>query len=328
MTAQLIVTRGIREVLEKARHVAPYRTTVLITGETGTGKEVIAQAIHHDERNPRRHKPFVAVNCGAFPEGLLESELFGHEKGAFTGAVAQHRGKFEQAQGGTLFLDEIGSLSLNGQNKLLRALEERVIDRVGGAGPALPVDVRIVAAGLSDLPELLAKGQFRKDLFYRLNVFPLFLPPLRQRRDDIPALAESFVSRFAREMGKPVHGLTSAALQRLLSYAWPGNIRELRSVIERAVVLAAGPLIGVEHLSGLEPCPAEATHEQGDYNRKVGTYEARLVADALRRSNRNKARAARLLGLPENTLRTKIVSLRRDGFLSQEGEPREPLVVG
>jgi transcriptional regulator with GAF, ATPase, and Fis domain len=232
-----IIGKGhlLQELLELIRTVAPSDTTVLITGETGTGKELAARLLHQLSR--RKDKRFVAVNCGALPETLLESELFGHEKGSFTGAVAQKKGKFELAEGGTLFLDEIGDISPAVQVKLLRVLQEREYQRVGGVSD-LKTNVRLIAATNRDLAALMEQNQFRKDLFYRLNVIQLYVPTLRERPEDIPALANHFARRFAEKTGKPINGITAEALQLCLSYKWPGNIRELENVMERAVTLA------------------------------------------------------------------------------------------
>jgi DNA-binding NtrC family response regulator len=226
--------------------VAPSRATVLLTGESGTGKERVAQAIH--EASPRASGPFVKLHCAALAETLLESELFGHEKGAFTGAVARREGRFRLAHGGTLFLDEISEISPGLQVKLLRVLQERSFERVGG-NETLKVDVRIIAATNRDLERLVKEGRFREDLFYRLNVVGLVLPPLRQRREDIPLLAEHFLRRFADEAGKPLTGFTAEAMAALQGHPWVGNVRELENAIERAVVLASGTQVQVEHLS-------------------------------------------------------------------------------
>ena len=226
---------GLRHILERVSMVAGTNTTVLITGETGTGKELVARAIH--EASPRRERLLVKVNCAAISAGLVESELFGHEKGAFTGAVGKHKGRFELAHGGTLFLDEIGELPLETQVKLLRVLQEREFERVGGT-ETIRVDVRVIAATNRDLPQLVVRRQFREDLYYRLNVFPVALPPLRERADDIPALVTAFLRRFARQAGKRIDDVAPDAMWRLLAYNWPGNVRELQNVIERAVIFA------------------------------------------------------------------------------------------
>jgi formate hydrogenlyase transcriptional activator len=233
---------ALREVLDQVQTVAPTGATVLIEGETGTGKELIARAIHMESE--RRHRPFVKVNCAAIPAELLESELFGHERGAFTGAVAQRIGRFEAAHTGTLFLDEIGELPLHLQAKLLRAVQEQEIERVGG-NRTIRVDVRIVAATNRDLNEMVEQKQFRADLYYRLAVFPVNIPPLRERREDIPLLARYFVQKYAARMDRNIESIPTYALEALTNYDWPGNIRELQNVIERSVVLSNGPELRV-----------------------------------------------------------------------------------
>lgn len=235
-------SEAVRQVLEAIRQMAPVSSTVLIEGESGTGKELVARAIH--KLSPRRSKPFIAVNVGALPETLLESELFGHEKGAFTGAAERRIGRFELADGGTLFLDEIGEIPPNVQVKLLRVLEEREVTRVGGT-QVIPVDVRVVAATNRPLRESVAEGGFRSDLFYRLNVLRIYLPPLRERREDIPLLVRRFVQEFSQQHGREFHGISAEAMQALVNYSWPGNVRELRNLIESMVVLATGREIGI-----------------------------------------------------------------------------------
>jgi formate hydrogenlyase transcriptional activator len=229
---------ALRGLLEEVRMVAPTGATVLIGGETGTGKELIARAIHM--QSARRDRPFVKVNCASIPSELLESELFGHERGSFTGAIAQRIGRFESANGGTLFLDEIGELPLHLQTKLLRALQEQEFERVGGTR-TIQVDVRIVAATNRDLKAMVEESKFRADLYYRLAVFPLHVPALRERREDIPALTRYFVQKYARRMDRDIESIPKEALEALTDYDWPGNIRELQNVIERSVVLTRGP---------------------------------------------------------------------------------------
>ena len=241
------------EVLAQVGLVAPTDASVLITGETGTGKELIARAVH--SASPRKDKPLIKVNCAALPAGLVESELFGHEKGAFSGAIARRQGRFELADGGTIFLDEIGELSAEAQVKLLRVLQEREFDRVGGAAP-IRVDVRVIAATNRDLLQEVREKRFREDLYYRLNVFPVRLPPLRERRDDIPLLVHFLVAKFAPRVGKRLYGLSRGTMQRLQEYPWPGNVRELENVLERAVILATGPTLEVA--PDLLPAPAKA----------------------------------------------------------------------
>jgi formate hydrogenlyase transcriptional activator len=246
------VSAALRGVLKKVETVAPTGSTVLICGETGTGKELVARAVH--DLSPRRDRPFVKLNCAAIPTGLLESELFGHERGAFTGAVGQRAGRFELAHGGTLFLDEVGDIPLDLQPKLLRVLQEQEFERLGGT-KTIKVDVRLVAATHRDLGRMVADGRFREDLFYRLNVFPVVLPPLRERRDGIPSLVRHFTQKFARRMGRRIETIPSAAMDALVAYPWPGNVRELQNVIERAVILSPGPALRIP-LSDLQPADA------------------------------------------------------------------------
>ncbi|MBV8265782.1 MAG: sigma 54-interacting transcriptional regulator, partial [Planctomycetaceae bacterium] len=240
--------------LKEVETVAPTGSTVLIRGETGTGKELIARALH--ELSPRRGRTFVKLNCAAIPTGLLESELFGHERGAFTGAISQKVGRFELAHRGTLFLDEVGDIPPELQPKLLRVLQEQEFERLGGT-KTIQVEVRLVAATHRDLARMVADGRFREDLYYRLNVFPLVLPPLRERRDDIPRLVRHFTQRFARRMGRRIEAIPSAVMEALVRYPWPGNIRELQNVLERAVILSPGPSLQVP-LGDLQPAPAQA----------------------------------------------------------------------
>src|SRR5580693_8620620 len=236
-------SQKFRALLDEINMVAPVDSAVLVQGETGTGKEVIAQAIH--EAGPRRQNRFVALNCAAIPSALLESELFGHERGAFTGAVAQTTGRFQSADRGTLFLDEIGDLPLELQPKLLRALQEQQFERLGG-GRTFQVDVRIIAATNQDLWQMVQERKFRADLYYRLNVFPITLPPLREREDDIPLLIEHFVQKFAKKQGKLIDRIPDEVTKILIRYGWPGNIRELQNVIERAVIVTTGPVLDLQ----------------------------------------------------------------------------------
>ena len=233
---------SLRAVLKQVETVAPTDSTVLITGETGTGKELIARAIHN--LSPRRERTFVKVNCAAIPTGLLESELFGHERGAFTGAIAQRIGRFELAHGGTIFLDEVGDIPLELQPKLLRVLQEQEFERLGST-QTIRVDVRLVAATNRDLAEMVAARTFRSDLYYRLRVFPLLMPPLRERQEDIPALVRYFVEKHARRMNRMVETIPAETLDLLVRYPWPGNIRELENLIERAVIVSPGPVLRV-----------------------------------------------------------------------------------
>jgi formate hydrogenlyase transcriptional activator len=236
------VSAALREALKKVKTVAPTDSTVLICGETGTGKERVARALH--DLSPRRERTFVKLNCAAIPTGLLESELFGHEKGAFTGAICQKIGRFELAHKGTLFLDEVGDIPPELQPKLLRVLQEQEFERLGGT-KTIKVDVRLVAATNRDLARLVAEGRFRNDLYYRLNVFPIALPPLRERPDGIPSLVRHFAQQFARRMGKRIETIPAATMDALVRYPWPGNVRELQNVIERAVILSPGPKLQV-----------------------------------------------------------------------------------
>ncbi len=298
---------GLKAVLSRVSKVASTNSTVLVTGETGTGKELIARAIH--KRSSRASGPFVAVNCAAIPSELIASELFGHEKGAFTGATQRRMGRFELADGGTLFLDEIGDLPLDIQVALLRVLQEREFERVGGTQP-IRVDVRVIAATNRDLPEAIEVGRFREDLFYRLNVFPIHVPPLRERGTDIPLLAQYFIARFARKMGKSIRCMKSGALQHLLAYPWPGNIRELQNVIERSVIVCDTEEFSVDE-SWLSTKiairgPTKLAHG-------LAAQEKALIEDALRATSGRvygPQGAAERLGVPRSTLESKIRSLK------------------
>jgi DNA-binding NtrC family response regulator len=287
--------------------IASTPTTVLITGESGTGKELVAKAIHN--QSDRRGQPFVAVNVAAIPETLIESELFGHEKGAFTGAHARKLGKFELAHGGTLFLDEIGSLRLDLQAKLLRALQQREIERVGGVRP-VPVDARVVAATNLNLRQAVRDRSFREDLFYRLNVVPIHLPSLRERRQDIPVLIEHFVRKIARECGRDVRGVSAGALEVLNRYDWPGNVRELENVIHRAVVLASGPVVQLQDVPldvAMPETGSRLTEDTGLPLRDAcDQFERQYVLRVLERVSWNVSRAARLLGVHRNTVLAKL----------------------
>jgi two-component system, NtrC family, response regulator PilR len=299
--------------------IAPTSSTVLISGESGTGKELVARAIHFN--SPRKDRPFVAVNCGALSETLLDSELFGHMRGAFTGAESNKKGFIEVAEKGTIFLDEIGEMSPVVQVKLLRVLQERKFRRLGGT-EEIDADIRILAATNRDLSKMVAEGSFREDLFYRINVIPLRLPPLRERLDDIPQLAEHFVAKFAERMGKPITGISKAALARLREYAWPGNIRELENAMERAVALERTPSILPEslpeQLSGpvIEALAVPATDafpDAGfDLERHVQHIEREYIAEALRRAGGVKVKAAELLGMSFRSFRyyTKKYNLK------------------
>ncbi len=302
---------AMRRVLDLIPRIAPTKTTVLITGESGTGKERIAFAIH--AASERRDRPFLVINCGALPEALMESELFGHEKGAFTGAAARHLGLFREADGGTLMLDEVGELPLSLQVKLLRVLQEKRVRPVG-ATQEVPVDVRVLAATNRDVEQDVADGTFRQDLYYRLNVIRITLPPLSQRREDIPTLTEQFVRRFADEMGKEVVGLTPDAMKALQLYDFPGNVRELENVIERAVALAGARTIGLGDLSveisGAVASPGSALlrlPETGcDLDGVLGEVERRLLLEALERTGGVRKEAAKLLGITFRSLRYRL----------------------
>jgi DNA-binding NtrC family response regulator len=307
-----IVGQGpkMQEILSAVMRVAPARSTVLLCGESGTGKDLIARAIHF--HSPRSAQPFVKINCTAIPESLMESELFGYEKGAFTGAAGAKPGKFEQADGGTVFLDEIGDVPPGVQVKLLRVLQEREFERLGG-NKTRSIDVRVIAATNADLRRALEEGDFREDLYYRLNVFPITLPPLRERREDIPGLASRFLAKFARETGSPVESIGGPAMQKLVSYDWPGNVRELENVIERSLVITAGRVLQPEDIR-LDYAPRRGQPQAPAPNGAVflpegvtlEQHEHGLIREALRRSNGNKSQAARLLGLTRNALRYRL----------------------
>jgi DNA-binding NtrC family response regulator len=292
--------------------VARTTTTVLITGESGTGKELIARAIHR--QGPRVDKPFVAVTPSAFSESLVESELFGHEKGAFTGAYQRKLGRFELAHGGTLFLDEISTLKHDAQVKLLRALQEREIERVGGTR-SIKIDVRIVAATNVDLKRLVATGAFREDLYYRFNVVPIAVPPLRDRLEDVPLLVDHFVRRYTHEFNKRFQGLTPEALAVLSAYQWPGNVRELQAVIERSMVLADGPVIGVDDLPlDLTVVPHRGRgrrEEMLPLNVASDAFERQIVMRTLASVDGNQSEAARILGIHRNSLKLKLARWKR-----------------
>jgi formate hydrogenlyase transcriptional activator len=291
-------SKALRGVLDQIRVVAPTDSTVLVEGETGSGKELIAQAIHTHSR--RSDRPFVKLNCAAIPLGLLESELFGHEKGAFTGAVAQKIGRFEAANGGTLFLDEIGDIPLELQAKLLRVLQEQEFERLGSTHTHR-VNVRVVAATNQDLAGLVAEKKFRMDLYYRLNVFPLTVPPLRRRLEDIPMLVAHFVRRYAESMAKQIGMITSDDMEALVRYSWPGNIRELQNIIERAVILTSGDVLKVSALPSNVAIPQEPA--------TLAEAERVHILNALRESNwvvGGAAGAAARLGVKRTTLISKM----------------------
>ncbi len=303
---------AMHSLFELARAAARSPSTVLILGESGTGKELLARAVHAE--SDRAGKSFVPVSCAALTETLLESELFGHERGAFTGAVGMHVGKFESARGGTLFLDEIGDISPKLQLDLLRVLEERKIVRVGGSD-AIPVDVRVIAATNRDLKRAVEEHAFRQDLFYRLNVISFLLPPLRERREDIPLLVDHFLERLSAELKKKVEGVSADAMERLLAHDWPGNVRELRNVLERAVVVATGPYLQPEHLGLL------SESEGGAKPSSLQEMEKRHIDSILRQTAGNVTQAARILDIDRATLYAKI---RKYG-LNRYGE-KEPAI--
>ena len=300
---------ALHAVLARVAKVAPTDSTVLITGETGTGKELVARAIH--KRSPRAARAFVSINCAAIPPSLIASELFGHEKGAFTGALQRRLGRFELADGGTLFLDEIGELPAETQIALLRVLQEREFERVGGSR-AIAVDVRVIAATNRDLEAAIATGTFRSDLFYRLNVFPLEMPPLRARPDDIPLLVEYFIHRYARKAGKKIRGINTKTLELLQAYPWPGNIRELQNVIERSVIVCETETFAVDAswLAGASVPPPLVNQPLPD---QLAGQERAMIEAALaecRGRVSGPAGAAAKLGMPRSTLESKIRSLK------------------
>jgi two-component system response regulator AtoC len=302
---------ALRDVLARVEQVAQTSSTVLLRGETGTGKEMVARAIHIN--SARESRPFVRVNCAALAPGVLESELFGHEKGAFTGAVARRLGRFELADGGTLFLDEVGDLPQDVQVKLLRVLQEREFERVGGA-ETIKIDVRVVSATHRDLEKLIAAGEFREDLYYRLNVFPIVLPPLRQRVSDIAILAEHFIQKYARNAGKNVRGLDAGASSALAAYPWPGNVRELENVIERALILARGTELGTADLeftrrpavpgapAAESAAPRAADGAARPLQERLQEQERAAIVTAIDQAHGNIAHAARALGINRSTL--------------------------
>jgi len=313
----------MQAVLNTVSRVAPLRTTVLLTGESGTGKEVIAKAVHYN--SPRASGPLVAINCAAIPVTLLESELFGHEKGAFTDAHARKAGHFESAHRGTIFLDEIGEMNPGTQAKLLRVLEQGTFTRVGGSQP-VTVDVRVIAATNRDLDKSMQDGSFRPDLYFRLNVVAIHLPPLRERRDDLPLLIRHFLTRKAAEIGVAAKSFDAAASDCLLRYAWPGNVRELENVVERALALAAGPVLTIDDLPAIltngraaapRPSPAAPANAAVPVSltAAVDQLEQQLILDALDRAEHNQTRAAELLGTTRRVLKYKMDKL---GIAAQE----------
>ncbi len=342
---------ALREVLEKVEQVAPTSSTVLLRGETGTGKELVAHAIHINSK--REEKPFVRVNCASLAPGILESELFGHEKGSFTGAMERRRGRFELADGGTLFLDECGDLPMEVQIKLLRTLQERELERVGG-NETIKVDVRVVSATNRNLEKMIEEGEFREDLYYRLNVFPINLPPLRDRPEDLQVLLGHFIMKFARQMGVPVSPPSAEVVAKLREYNWPGNVRELENIVERAMILSRGAPLGAVHLdfgrraqpSSSGPVPSIATQAPSVPAAAVPGEEGKSLAERLLESERkeivaaveksrgNIASAARTLGINRSTL---YYRLRKHGLehllptkvqVGGEEAPAAPVVPG
>jgi DNA-binding NtrC family response regulator len=311
-------SRAMRDLFQLLETVANTASTILVTGETGTGKEVVARAIHHN--SPRRMQRFVALNCSAIPETLLEAELFGHVRGAFTGAVGTRQGRLEQAHKGTLFLDEVGTMSMSLQMKLLRVLQEREFERVGDS-TTIKVDVRVIAATNADLARMVGEGLFRGDLFYRLNVIPVKLPPLRERKEDIPLLVQHFLQKFCSELGRPAMTMSQTATRALMSYSWPGNIRQLENAVERAVALSGGrsqieaiDLPPEIQEASEEPAPLSAVPlpEDGiDFEKFIADIEREMIRRSLERTNGNKGAAARLLNLKRTTLVEKLKRLER-----------------
>ncbi len=300
---------AMQEVFRLIEQVAPSKSTVMIYGKSGTGKELVARAIHYN--SPRRDKRFVPVNCAAIPAELLESELFGHEKGSFTGAIQTKLGKFELANGGTLFLDEVGTMRLDLQAKILRALQEREFTRVGGTR-TIQVDVRVIAATNQDLRHMVSEGAFREDLYYRLNVVPITVPALKERPEDIPLLATHFLKRFAEETGSVVTSISPAAMQILMNYAWPGNVRELENAIERAVTLARHPTILPEDLPPHFTATVSPVERAMALDCSLEDLERQYMQEVLRRTRGHQTRAAAILGIDRRTLYRKI---RRYGLV-------------
>lgn len=303
----------MQKVFDAVRMVARTKATVLIQGASGTGKELVARAIHYN--SDRRHGPFVTMNCAALPEGLVESELFGHEKGAFTGAYRMTKGRFELAHGGTLLLDEVSEIGLNLQAKLLRVLQEREIVRVGGEKP-IPVDVRIIATTNQDLKKAVEQQRFREDLYYRLNVVPIYLPPVSERREDIPLLVHHFVKKYSVENGRKIKGVSEQAIKMLMDRDWPGNVREIENCVERAVVMS-GPdveTLEVHHFYFGEEVTPEQKIETPPRLMTLYEMEKTLILKTLRENNNNRTKAAELLGISVRTLRNKLNEYRKEGI--------------
>ena len=301
----IIGTSGpVRQMYEQMAQVASTNTTVLVRGESGTGKELIAHSIHYN--SPRANKPFVKVSCAALPDSLIESELFGYERGAFTGAEQRKKGRFELAEGGTLFLDEIGDINLATQVKLLRVLQEREFERLGSTD-TIKVNVRLVAATNKDMERAIAAGTFREDLYYRLNVFTIFVPPLRERKADLLLLVDHFLEKFSREHRKSIKRISTPAIDMLMSYHWPGNVRELENTLERAVLMSDGQVIHGHHLPpSLQTAEASGTVTRVSLSDAVAGFEKDLIQDALKTTRGNRAKAARLLDTTERVLNYKV----------------------
>jgi DNA-binding NtrC family response regulator len=306
-------SKPMREIFKVVKQIADSKSTALIMGESGTGKELISRAIHYNSN--RKSYPFVTINCAAIPETLIESELFGHEKGAFTNAIERKLGRFEVAHLGTLFLDEIGELSLATQAKILRFLEEREFNRVGGS-KTIKVDVRLITATNKDLNQLIKKGVFREDLYYRINVVPIIIPPLRERKEDIPSLVEHFINRFSVENNKSVKGITKEAIDLMMQYEWPGNIRELENLIERVIALTSNEYIQINELPlSFKNVPKINELKDSILNRKVSFIEAEeefekeVILDALKKTNYIQSRAAEILGISRRILKYKMDKL-------------------
>lgn len=312
---------AMREIFHTVERVAPTRATVLLAGESGVGKDMIARAIH--QHSPRKNHAFVKINCTALPENLMESELFGYEKGAFTGANASKPGKFEQADQGTAFLDEIGDVPGSIQVKLLRILQERQFERLG-SNVTRNVDVRVIAATNVDLRAALEEGRFREDLYYRLNVVPISIPPLRDRKEDIPFLAIHFVHKLSEDLGSSTKEISAPALDRLLSHSWPGNVRELENTIERSLVLASGEILQPADIRIEAPRNSSALASQQapllPEGETLEHWEQMMIREALRRANGNKSQAARILGLTRNALRYRLSQMGLDSGAAEEGE--------
>jgi len=306
----------MEELVEVARRAANSKATALVTGESGTGKEVISRFIH--QSSPRRRHPYVKVNCAALSENLLESELFGHEEGAFTGAISKRKGRFENADKGTQLLDEIGEISPSLQAKLLRVLEEEEFERVGGSRP-IEVDVRVIATTNRNLAEEMEAGRFRRDLFYRLNVVPINIPSLRERREEIPVLAEHFLRIFARDRGKKEMCLSESARDRLLSYEWPGNVRELRNVLQRMAILGSVQVMEAEHIDQIVSLTSGSdsdrdTGVRAAVGKTIEEVEKEMILGTLRVTGGNRKETSRMLGITTRTLSNKIKTYRLMGI--------------